>query len=54
MRQFRKNARAYDAVRGKITSPEALYFSLAERAPAHDAPLDIGCGIGVSTGRLKA
>ncbi|AYL68908.1 class I SAM-dependent methyltransferase [Citrobacter werkmanii] len=54
MQQFNKNAGAYDAVRGKITYPEALYFSLAARVPAHDAALDIGCGNGVSTGRLKA
>lgn len=53
MQQFNKNAGAYDAVRGKITYPEALYLSLAERAPAHDAALDIGCGNGVSTGRLR-
>ncbi|MDV5139667.1 class I SAM-dependent methyltransferase [Chimaeribacter arupi] len=53
MKQFNKNAQAYDLVRGKITYPDTLYQSLAARTPGHDAALDIGCGNGVSTIRLK-
>ncbi|HGM6859849.1 class I SAM-dependent methyltransferase [Serratia rubidaea] len=53
MKQFNKNAQAYNAVRGKIAYPDALYASLAARAPAHNAALDIGCGNGVSTVRLQ-
>ncbi|MCC8366732.1 class I SAM-dependent methyltransferase [Xenorhabdus sp. PB61.4] len=53
MKQFNKNAIAYDAVRGKITYPDKLYHSLVARAPTNEAALDIGCGNGVSTTRLK-
>lgn len=52
MKQFNKNAHAYDTVRGKITYPDALYNTLASRPPSREAALDIGCGNGVSTGRL--
>ncbi|CAM4050355.1 class I SAM-dependent methyltransferase [Serratia silvae] len=53
MKQFNKNAQAYDVVRGKISYPDTLYTSLADRAPATQAALDIGCGNGVSTIRLR-
>ncbi|KIS41325.1 class I SAM-dependent methyltransferase [Kosakonia radicincitans] len=53
MEQFNKNAKAYDKIRSKITYPQALYRYLAERAPATSAALDIGCGNGVSSIRLK-
>ncbi|PHM60707.1 methyltransferase [Xenorhabdus stockiae] len=54
MKQFNKNAKSYDIVRGKITYPDGLYHSLSIRSPSHEAALDIGCGNGVSTIRLKA
>lgn len=53
MKQFNKNAQAYNLVRGKIAYPEILYRSLAGRAPGNENALDIGCGNGVSTVRLK-
>ncbi len=53
MTQFNKYAEAYNVVRGKIAYPDALYASLAARAPTRDAALDIGCGNGVSTVRLQ-
>ncbi|AVJ17308.1 methyltransferase [Serratia sp. MYb239] len=53
MQQFNTHAQAYNAVRSKISYPDALYASLAARAPAHNAALDIGCGNGVSTVRLQ-
>ncbi|WP_338885338.1 class I SAM-dependent methyltransferase [Xenorhabdus sp. TH1] len=53
MKQFNKNAGSYDVVRGKITYPDELYRSLSVRAPSNEAALDIGCGNGVSTIRLK-
>ena len=49
MKQFNKNAVAYNLVRGKITYPNSLYHSLADRVPSHNSALDIGCGNGVST-----
>lgn len=54
MKQFNKNAQAYNVVRGKIAYPDSLYATLAARAPAQDAALDIGCGNGVSTVRLQS
>ncbi|VZR91101.1 hypothetical protein PERCYII40_4348 [Pseudomonas aeruginosa] len=53
MKQFDKHADAYNVVRGKIAYPDSLYRNLAERAPAREAALDIGCGNGVSTVRLQ-
>ncbi|MBD2798237.1 methyltransferase domain-containing protein [Xenorhabdus sp. 18] len=53
MKQFNKNAQAYNIVRRKITYPDTLYASLASRTPAKEAALDIGCGNGVSTVRLQ-
>ncbi|CDG22302.1 conserved protein of unknown function [Xenorhabdus poinarii G6] len=54
MKQFNKNAKSYDIVRGKITYPDGLYHSLSTRSPSNEAALDIGCGNGVYTIRLKA
>ncbi|MDC9581604.1 class I SAM-dependent methyltransferase [Xenorhabdus sp. PR6a] len=53
MKQFNKNAQAYDIVRKKITYPNTLYSSLSSRAPTKEAALDIGCGNGISTVRLQ-
>ncbi len=53
MKQFDKNADAYQTIRHKIAYPETLYRKLAEASPARQAALDIGCGNGVSTIRLK-
>ncbi len=53
MRQFDLHATAYDAIRRKIVYPEALYRRLSSACRKHDAALDIGCGNGVSTVRLK-
>lgn len=52
MKQFDKYASEYNAIRGKIAYPEALYDFLAERVPDRKAALDLGCGNGVSTIRL--
>lgn len=53
MLQFEKNAAAYDNVRKKITYPEDLYRKLASMCENHEHALDIGCGNGVSSIRLK-
>ncbi|PHM73532.1 class I SAM-dependent methyltransferase [Xenorhabdus kozodoii] len=53
MKQFNKNAKAYEVVRDKITYPEKLYRSLAARTATKETALDIGCGNGVSTIHLK-
>lgn len=53
MRQFDLHADAYDAIRRKIVYPEALYQRLSSACRDHAAALDIGCGNGVSTVRLK-
>lgn len=53
MKQFDKNAEAYQTIRHKIAYPEALYLKLAQESPAQRAALDIGCGNGVSSIRLK-
>lgn len=53
MNQFNKHPEAYNVVRGKIAYPEMLYSWLLERCSKREAALDIGCGNGVSTARLK-
>ena len=53
MKQFDKHADAYETIRAKISYPEKLYNMLANQSPARDAALDIGCGNGVSTFRLR-
>lgn len=53
MKQFDKNADAYQAIRNKIAYPDSLYKRLILNCPSHNAALDIGCGNGVSTVRLK-
>lgn len=53
MKQFDNNADAYQVIRHKIAYPENLYIKLANMAPGRSAALDIGCGNGVSTVRLK-
>ena len=52
MKQFDKNAEAYQRIRGKISYPESLYEALEKMSLNHRYALDIGCGNGVSTGRL--
>jgi SAM-dependent methyltransferase len=52
MRQFDRHADAYDRIRRRIAYPEAVYQRLAELCGQRHAALDIGCGNGVSTGRL--
>jgi ubiquinone/menaquinone biosynthesis C-methylase UbiE len=52
MKQFDKYSHAYNAIRGKVAYPDALYNMLAKRVPGRDAALDIGCGNGISTIRL--
>jgi len=56
MKQFEKNAKAYQRVREKITYPESLYEYLNSNIIKDDSrtytALDIGCGNGVSTVRL--
>jgi SAM-dependent methyltransferase len=54
VRQFDRHADAYDAIRGKITYPEALYDRLASACPSREAALDLGCGNGASTVGLAA
>jgi SAM-dependent methyltransferase len=53
MKQFDRRAAAYDAARKKINYPEALYTMVASLSAHHDAALDLGCGNGVSTVRLR-
>lgn len=53
MFQFEKHAAAYDNVRRKITYPEELYYKLVSMCENHEYALDIGCGNGVSSIRLK-
>jgi len=43
----------YARVRNKVTYPEALYQKLTTLCGDHHAALDIGCGNGVSSIRLK-
>jgi SAM-dependent methyltransferase len=52
MLQFDRHAAAYDAIRHRISYPEALYRHLAGLCPGHDGAIDLGCGNGVSTARL--
>lgn len=53
MKQFDKYAESYNVVRGKITYPEQLYKRLAKLCGKTRRALDIGCGNGASTIRLK-
>ncbi len=53
MKQFNIHADAYDLVRKKVTYPESLYLWIKSHCSNFDAALDIGCGNGVSTIRLK-
>jgi SAM-dependent methyltransferase len=57
MHQFNKNSESYQRIRRKICYPESLYEylnSLISTAKnSKNSALDIGCGNGVSTARLK-
>lgn len=53
MLQFEKHAEKYELVRRKITYPENLYNYLASLCACNNNALDIGCGNGVSTARLR-
>lgn len=53
MLQFEKNAKQYAKVRNKVTYPEALYQKLSDLCQDNKRAVDIGCGNGVSTIRLK-
>lgn len=49
MKIFNRNAKAYQAVRSKITYPRKLYAYLNTLCTSHNLALDIGCGNGVSS-----
>jgi SAM-dependent methyltransferase len=53
MKQFDKHADAYHRIRDRVTYPESVYLTIATRAKSREAALDIGCGNGVSTVRLR-
>jgi len=53
MQQFNIHADAYNAVRKKITYPESLYQWIQSQCSGFESALDIGCGNGVSTVRLR-
>lgn len=54
MKQFETNAGNYERIRAKITYPDELYTHLATLCDSRLRALDIGCGNGVSTIRLKS
>lgn len=53
MFQFEKNAEKYEKVRKKITYPDELFEYLNSLCIGKDSALDIGCGNGVSTIKLR-
>ena len=53
MLQFENNADKYEKVRSKITYPLELYETLSSLCQNKNSALDLGCGNGVSTIKLK-